>query len=250
MKPRLRYSWPTAPRARSDKPDRFAQLVAGLAVIAWLVLAGDAFAQDNQWAPSEAGSSAPEGQSTGSAWGSGPAADQFAPADLDQRLSDGTANAPTAAQAAPALAAPVPATPTYAPPGTAASRLAPPPAGAGAVPQAQTYYGQTNGQPYAPAQPQPGYGGAGYGAYPTPGYAAPGYAAPGAGGYGQPYAPYNPYAPFGSTVLGYPGLPMGYGSGYPGPTGGGFVPGAGGWGVPNNGYGGFPIFGGSPFGFW
>ncbi|GEM_PF-2173316 len=239
MNPRLKYSWPTAPRSRRDKPDRFAQLVAVLAVIAWLVLAGDAFGQDNQWAPSAAGPGVPEGQGSGSAWGSGRASDQFAPADLDQRLSDGTANAP-AAQAAPALAAPAPAAPTYAPPGTAASRLAPPPAGAGGVPQGQTYYGQPSGQSYAPAQPQPGYGGAGYGGYP-----APGYAAPGAGGYGQPYAPYTPYAPFGTGTPGYPGLP-----GLSGPIGGGIVPGAGGWGTPYYGYGGFPIFGGSPFGFW
>lgn len=243
MKPRVTHMLSASQRAHPDKPDMATRVIAGLAVIAWLLLAGDAFAQDNQWAPNDAVTDATPAPSTGGTggpvWGTGPAADQFAPVDLDQRLSEGGTK--TGAALAPPTPAPAPADPTYAPPGTATSRTAPL-ATPGAAPQAgypaqQPYPGQAYG-----ATPYPNGGFAYPGVQSQPQYQLqPGYGAPypGISGYGLPYVPLGAAAIPGAS--GY-GLPYGYGTGLP------LSPGA--WGAPYGGYGGTPFFGASPFGFW
>ncbi len=219
MKPTFVKSKPLLRRARREEPDILGRVTAALALLAWLVLAGDALAQGtNQWAPAPVPQPAPSGQVWGGSGGGGAV---YAPADLDQQLANGTLTAPVA----PAPAG-VPQPPVYAPEGTATSRLgtpvAPPPATAA---PAYGYPAQPLGQPYAQTYPQ---------AYPQP-YAQP-YALPGYGGYGIPY-------------YGVPGLPGVTGPGlYPG-----IVPGLGGWGTPYGSpgfHGGVPFFGGSPFGFW
>ena len=214
---------------RREEPDILGRVTAALAVLAWLVLAGDALAQGtNQWAPTEPGQPqpAPSGQVWGGTGGGGAV---YAPADLDQQLANGTLKAPAAPASAPA----VPQQPVYAPAGTATSRLSAPVAPNQAPAAPQQPYGAPLGA--APGAPAYGYPSQPYGqAYALP-YLQP-YAQPGYGGYGTPYY----------------GVP-----GYPGATGPGFYPGVapglGGWGTPYSGpggYGGVPFFGGSPFGFW
>ena len=220
-------------RKRREEPDVFGRVTAAMAILAWLVLAGDAFAQGtNQWAPTDT-PQAKAAPASGQVWNSGTggqAGTVYAPADLDQQLVNGTLKAPVAPVAAPTAA---PQQPVYAPAGTATSRLGAP---------AQAY----GGQPMAPSAPMvrgnaPVYA-------PPQGYTPQAYPAQ-PYGYGQPYG-----QPYGMPGFGYP---YSGAQGYPGAVGSGFFPGItpspGGWGSPYNGPSGFngvPFFGGSPFGFW
>lgn len=213
-------------RAERDKPDMFGRIMAILALLAWLVLASDALAQDaNQWAP-EWGLQAPVAPDTGQVWSADQgAASLYAPVDLDQQLASGSLKAPVAQapQGAPAQA------PIYAPAGTATSLLtppspsvsvaAPPYPGATMAPGVSPYGGVLPyDQPFAQTYPQP---------YGQP-YAQPGY------GYAPPYAGAPGQGPYQGL---YPGIAPGLG------------PWVGPFGSPGT-YGGLPFFGASPFGFW
>ncbi len=231
---------------RKTRPELAYRATAGLAVVAWLALAGDAFSQTtNQWAPAPV---APIVQTATPiqvwAGGNGVNTPVFAPTDLDLRLENPAGiqalNAPLATPVAPAAsftstapsAAPI-QTPVYAPLSLASTGQAP----AQRV-QPGPQYAAPAQLPYGAAYPAQGYGGYGY----------PGQQAFGNGFGGLPFG----------TGFGYPGGVGGYpygngfGAGYPG-FGTGIVPGLGGWGTPYNSYNsytGVPIFGGAPFGFW
>ena len=232
-----------------EEPDMLVRVIAALAVLAWLMLAGDALAQGtNQWATAPAAPLAAPLQTPvaepAQPWSSGDmqSAPVYAPADLEQRLSDGTMSTvapPAAVPAAPAT--PAPAGPVYAPAGTATSTR----------PARQTAPAVAPGYGAAPAQTQQPYGYQpqpyGYGAQAQPYGALPQlYGYPGQTyGYALPMTGY----PFGLGAGGYPGIapaPGGWG-GYPGAYTTGYP---GGFFGPGSGYGGIPFFGGSPFGFW
>ena len=216
------------------------RLTAGIAVLAWLTLAGEAFAQTaNQWAPVPATPlQQPQAAQNTQVWSTGGnAGPVFAPTDLDQQLETGGTVRPVPQAPATQPVATGPAAPVYAPATLATPQQAP------AQPVAPAP--QQPGQPYASPYPaQPYYGG--YAAQPNPG------AGYGYGGY--PYGGGVPgfglVQPYGPAIPGLPGnYPYG-GYGYPGI---GLPPGLGGLGSPYNSYnsfGGIPFFGGSPFGFW
>ncbi len=219
---------------RRTKPVVFYRVTAGLAVIAWLALAGDAFAQGtNQWAPTPQAAPVVQPSQPSQVWtdGGNGGAPVYAPTDLDLRLNSSTRpvaqTAPLYAPAAQATAA----APVYAPLSLANPVPSVQAPGYPSAPVANQTYGA------APIAPGQGYGGYGYG-YPTMPYGGAGYG-------GMPYgaAPGYPGGFGGFPYNSVPGV-------YPGA---GIAPGMGNWGSPynsNNSFTGIPFFGGSPFGFW
>lgn len=239
--------------AKQTRKIPYEKITAGLAVMAWLALAGQAFSQTtNQWAlaPVIQTPSAPA-----HVWADGEGAAIYAPADLDQQLSAGVtrpAATPTSnlgfGQAAPVYA---PASPSYPPtyPPTYPVAQIPtqpvaPPQGQAVAPGAGWAPQSFNPQPLGGFMPPQGYG-QGYGQpYPnmpySGGYGMPTFA-PTNGGYGS--GPYNsgPYnnGPYNNGP--YSSGPTNWGNNW-----------GNNWGGPstNNSFGGLPFFGGSPFSFW
>lgn len=173
------------------------RVLGAAAVLAWLVLAGSAFAQGtNQWAPAPIlPPTSPQAQNT-TIWAPGPtpSGPVFAPLDLDQRLEN-------AANPAPDAALPAPMTPVAAAP---IQPVAPFGSGWGGQPSGSGWSGQPYGSGWGGQPFGSGWSGQPFGS----GWGGQSFGGPSSnfGNWGSPYNSFTPHGGvpfFGTSPFGF-----------------------------------------------